>query len=264
VGDIFFQQKCFEHIGRLRDAGVTILYVSHDLASVKNVCDRVLVMKDGGIAFDGSPSEGVNLYFRGLGEALGGRSSANGSARATRSEGHVLSEREISERSVLRRTSSPVPPPALELRGARVYDEEGHDGLGVEMMGPLLFQLFLRAHRPVEVPIVGLHLHDRLGNLVFASGTLQLGEPLPPLVADQELVVSFRIEMRVSPGEYTFDILTGEPAAGDNPNLAVVHDSHESLGPIVVSRPPAMLLPFYGIAQLPITVSHQHRSAPPS
>ena len=254
VGDVFFQQKCFAHIDRLRDAGVTILYVSHDLASVERICDRALVLNDGGVAFEGRPSEAVNFYFRALGDAIAGRRG-----RPEREEalaGGPPSPGEIFEHSVLRDPPPALrPPPALELLAARVCDDDERDALVAPMMGALVFRLLVRAHRRVERPIVGLHLHDRMGNLVFASGTLQLGKTLPALDPGERMVVSFRLELRVSPGEYTFDLLAGEPTGGDDPNVAVVHDSRETLGPLVVSRPPEPLLPFYGIAQLPMTVS---------
>jgi homopolymeric O-antigen transport system ATP-binding protein len=258
VGDIFFQQKCFDHIRRLKSAGVTILYVSHDLASVKSVCDRALVMRDGRIIFDGEPSEAVNLYFRDLGDALGrqpGSMAARPEVVASRDQ---VSIQGFLEHSILRRSRPQFGAPGLQLIAARVCDEDGRDSASVEMMRALVFHLLICAHQTVELPIVGMHLHDRLGNLVFASGTLQLGKRLPQLQTGDHLVVSFRLELRVSPGEYTFDLLTGEPAAGSNPNVGVVHDSHESLGPIVVQQPAKSLLPFYGAAQLPLTVTYEY------
>src|SRR5262249_14489195 len=71
VGDIFFQQKCFNHIRQLQARGVTILYVSHDLTSVQSICDRAILMKEGGAIFIGNPNEAVNRYYNVLGEQIG-------------------------------------------------------------------------------------------------------------------------------------------------------------------------------------------------
>ena len=214
VGDIFFQQKCFDHIRRLKSAGVTILYVSHDLVSVQSICDRAVVMRNGGIVFDGQPNEAVNVYFRDLGDALGTRPGAvvapTDLAAPSRD---LLPIQELVERSILRRSPTKHEAPGLELVATCVCDEKGQDCLSVDMMRALVFHLLVWANRAVQCPIVGIHLHDRLGNLVFATGTLQIGQRLPQLEAGDQLVVSFRLELRVSPGEYTFDLLTGEPAA---------------------------------------------------
>ena len=47
VGDIFFQNKCFKKFDDLREKGVTILFVSHDVASVRQMCSRVLWLDRG-------------------------------------------------------------------------------------------------------------------------------------------------------------------------------------------------------------------------
>lgn len=47
VGDLFFQNKCFRKFEELRDRGVTILFVSHDIGSVRQMCSRVLWIEKG-------------------------------------------------------------------------------------------------------------------------------------------------------------------------------------------------------------------------
>ena len=53
VGDIFFQNKCFKKFDELKRKGVTILFVSHDIGSVRQMCSRVLWLDHGQVrAFD--------------------------------------------------------------------------------------------------------------------------------------------------------------------------------------------------------------------
>lgn len=47
VGDLFFQNKCFHKFEELKEKGVTILFVSHDIASVRQMCSRVLWIERG-------------------------------------------------------------------------------------------------------------------------------------------------------------------------------------------------------------------------
>jgi len=61
VGDIFFQQKCFKYM-REDLANITKLFVTHDLGSLTNLADRVIVMSDGEIIFDGIPHEAIKVY----------------------------------------------------------------------------------------------------------------------------------------------------------------------------------------------------------
>lgn len=62
VGDISFQRKCTEKMKALRNAGVTILVVSHDLHLVERFCDRVLVLDCGRGVCDASAQEGTAFY----------------------------------------------------------------------------------------------------------------------------------------------------------------------------------------------------------
>ncbi|HWQ20185.1 MAG TPA: ABC transporter ATP-binding protein, partial [Methanotrichaceae archaeon] len=49
VGDMEFQQKCFDVFERYKREGVTILFVSHDLGAVRRFCDKALLLKGGQI-----------------------------------------------------------------------------------------------------------------------------------------------------------------------------------------------------------------------
>lgn len=64
VGDAAFQEKCLARIEALRRAGTTIVFISHDLAAVERICDRVILMRHGEVAGTGRPREIVNEYQR--------------------------------------------------------------------------------------------------------------------------------------------------------------------------------------------------------
>jgi hypothetical protein len=64
VGDEAFQRKCFGKIFEFKQRGGTIVYVSHDAASVERLCDRAVLLKDGLVAFDGPTHEAVVAYRR--------------------------------------------------------------------------------------------------------------------------------------------------------------------------------------------------------
>jgi len=63
VGDAEFQQKCFDHIEKLRQERVTIVLVTHDLESVKRFCDRAVLLEHGSIVTQGAPQAAVDEYL---------------------------------------------------------------------------------------------------------------------------------------------------------------------------------------------------------
>ena len=62
VGDEAFQRKCFGKIFDFKQRGGTIVFVSHDAASVERLCDRAILLKDGAVQFDGPTHEAVVAY----------------------------------------------------------------------------------------------------------------------------------------------------------------------------------------------------------
>ncbi len=63
VGDLAFQQKCYQRILDLKSRGTTIIFISHNLEAVQRLCDRVLLMDRGTLLREGAPSD-VILYYR--------------------------------------------------------------------------------------------------------------------------------------------------------------------------------------------------------
>lgn len=70
VGDAAFQEKCLNRITELRDAGKTIVFISHDLAAVERICTRVILLRRGEIVAVGSPASIIAEYQRLPGIAL--------------------------------------------------------------------------------------------------------------------------------------------------------------------------------------------------
>lgn len=59
VGDRPFKKKCVQKMQEIRQQGTTIFYVSHATASVRAMCDRVLVLESGHLNFDGEVEAGI-------------------------------------------------------------------------------------------------------------------------------------------------------------------------------------------------------------
>ena len=62
VGDLSFQRKCMQHAKRLQDSGATILFVSHNMFTIKSMCKRAIYLSGGQVFLDGSVEEAINLY----------------------------------------------------------------------------------------------------------------------------------------------------------------------------------------------------------
>jgi len=62
VGDLHFRNRCLGRMRDLRDEGRTVLFVSHDLTSVRQLCTRAILLTAGRISMDGTPDEVTRAY----------------------------------------------------------------------------------------------------------------------------------------------------------------------------------------------------------
>lgn len=64
VGDVAFQNKCIDKMNEVsKQEGRTILYVSHNMNTVRKLCERVIVLDHGKVVFDGPTEQGIKVYL---------------------------------------------------------------------------------------------------------------------------------------------------------------------------------------------------------
>ena len=64
VGDQHFQEKCFKKMRELREQGKTMVFVTHSMESVRNLCDRAIWLYDGQVRMDGNTQEVIDEYLK--------------------------------------------------------------------------------------------------------------------------------------------------------------------------------------------------------
>ncbi|MCH8271447.1 MAG: ABC transporter ATP-binding protein [Planctomycetes bacterium] len=255
VGDVFFQQRCAARIRELLARGTTLVLVTHDMAAVQNLCDTVLLLRRGRPAFLGEPEEAVSRYLSGRNGApcVQPHISPAGTQPCTHID-EIIAHDVIGDRGRHRHGHG-----GLRILAARVTSSAGRDTLAFAVGHSALITVVIEAMRPVAQPRAGIRIFDRLGNHVFGAGTAQVGPPLPPLKTGQRAIVRFEITLDLRPGPYTFGLGASEPPAktDTDPNGALFHDSIDLLGPIQVRPPDDHRLAFFGLARLPMRVSHR-------
>ena len=64
VGDQHFQEKCFNKMRELKKEGKTMVFVTHSIDSVRNLCDRAVWLYEGKVKMDGNTDEVINEYLK--------------------------------------------------------------------------------------------------------------------------------------------------------------------------------------------------------
>ncbi|CAM3442903.1 ABC transporter ATP-binding protein [Halomonas lysinitropha] len=181
VGDGYFQQKCMKRIRQFKEAGGSILFVSHDLNAVKMLCDRAMVLESGRLTYDGDADDAVNYYNRIMARQA---EEEEGRHRARQQGVYGSGEAEI-------------------LRGEALGERSGAPVLGSGET--LKVSLDLLAHQALDDLTLGLMIRDRYGQDIFGVNTHQLGQPLR-LAAGEQRRVSLEIVADIAPGKYTLTL----------------------------------------------------------
>jgi lipopolysaccharide transport system ATP-binding protein len=188
VGDAIFANRCIKRFEQLKQLGVTVLFVSHDLGLVKRLSDRALLMLNGRVAAIGRPSEVVNKYV-----------------------GLVLEKADDNNRSS-------VPPLGSHRHGdgaSRVLsvdllDEKG-SARSVEPGAPVTVRVVARAERDLQDPVVGVLIRNRLGIDVFGTNTRIEGVDLGSMNAGEKFEVDFSFDCLLTRQDYTITVATQYP-----------------------------------------------------
>jgi ABC-type polysaccharide/polyol phosphate transport system ATPase subunit len=180
VGDATFQAKCLQRIGELKNEGVTIVFISHDLAAVERLCDRVLLMKSGQIAASGPAREVIDKYQSAAELSKGSKSSAT-----------------------LAGTN------AAEILALSFCDEEGQTRPVFKTGEPLMARIEFEAHAPVNDAVFDIFFHSPGGESRCEFTTEVSGERLS-LSPGRGAIEFFCPELGLLPGIYYTDVAVKE------------------------------------------------------
>jgi len=239
VGDFFFQQKCFRYIRELCDKGVTLLFVSHDMGTVRNLCQRAIYLRSGEMVFAGDTHAATQLYFAEAPSSFSAESEiATGPGSLARSAG--LPSAAFWQRPA----GDPRPLLALELLGG--------DGLPVDhvrMGGRLRARVYFRTDEK-QAGHISIVFKNRYDQVVSTLGSLGAG--LGPLTSGDAPFAAFQldIDMMLEAGLYSVMVAFSRPT-GANKGERV--DDTGWIGPFRVDwdyeRETA---PFLGMCGLPV------------
>jgi len=256
VGDIFFQQKCYSIIRSKIDEGVTSIFVSHDLEAIRNLCTRGMLLSAGKVVYDGLTEEATSLYLAHPSRKISTSNEDTTAHYPTSSR--ICSElvTEIERCSILTEQTLHHGVGRARIVAATVADIHGNINMSIPMLSPVHIQVAVEALRPIVELSCGIHLYDRIGNLIFATSTKQLGVSLPSLQSREMVTVRLCLTLNIQPGEYTFSLgVEGSP--GDGSGSRSLQDRCENLGPLTVLAGDADTPPFYGIVQLPCKIDFE-------
>ena len=139
VGDANFQAKCINRVTELKEAGKTIVFVSHNLSAVESLCDRALLLDHGQVVNSGPPKKVIAEYEQ-LRLALPPTETTNGS--------HGSSD-----------------PTAATINSVSFLDTAGQKTMTFSTGNPFRMTVEYMVHRNLEDVILDVYFYSVFGNL---------------------------------------------------------------------------------------------------
>lgn len=187
VGDASFQQRCMRKIHEFKVRGKTIFFVSHDAGAIVSLCDQALLLDHGKLIMQSTPEAVIQRYTA------------------------ILYEREHHSIPDSQQVFIPKHAGSFQLKvpnidhrfgngkatiqGIELTDRTGTQTSVLDHESHLLVRLIIRFDAPVEFPLVGITLRDRLGVDISATNTDILGRQLPSAQAGQVYQCTFDLTL---------------------------------------------------------------------
>lgn len=210
VGDAAFQRKCVRRIEDLVETGVVLLFVSHDLETVKKICSKAIYLNGGEVALSGTAKEVCIAYERDL---FGSTQQKENITSA-----HTKSTDE----------ATGVFDPELANGCEKVYGSGGGEILDIDIKtldGKRVNLIptgttFLVSYRvkfldAVAEPVFGMMIADRQGVCVFGTNTSGMSASARGYRAGDEVRVEFQLQNNLGPGIYYLTCGVHAPGGGD-------------------------------------------------
>ena len=93
VGDLAFQERCLQRVAEAGAAGMTVLFVSHDMAMIQRLCNRVIWLNAGRVVQDGDPASVVEQYEQSAWTLTDGSAKRGSKGSHVNEHGEILSVR---------------------------------------------------------------------------------------------------------------------------------------------------------------------------
>ncbi|ROR03144.1 ABC transporter ATP-binding protein [Desulfosoma caldarium] len=187
VGDAAFQHKSFNRIRQFRDAGTTLLFVSHDPGAVKTLCNRALLIDNGLIIKDDTPEATLDYY----------------NAIIVKHEEHqkIMQTETQRGRKSTRSGNTHVSISSVEML------QDGLPTRAVQSGEAVTIRIQCVSRVLVDDLTVGILIRDRLGNDIFGTNTWHHGIEMKGLEPGRMVCVDFYFpRLQLGTGSYSLTV----------------------------------------------------------
>jgi lipopolysaccharide transport system ATP-binding protein len=216
VGDEPFQRKCFARMETLREKGATVLFVSHDMTPVLNLCDRAILLHKGRLVLDDSPKRVASVYQRFnhapadraealLAELCAEKKVAAPVPASAPADGLESPHPEHFDPSLSPESTQVYDSLGAKISDLRLVDEEGSRVNHLQRRGFYTYRYRVDFSREVKGVNFAMLIKSLMGVELGGARTLPAYKPLESVPAGSRYEVSFRFQCLLTQGCYAMN-----------------------------------------------------------
>jgi ABC-type polysaccharide/polyol phosphate transport system ATPase subunit len=225
VGDIGFQQKCVARLRQLRDAGLTMLFVSHSPDAVRSICQKGLFLMNGQTAYYGPAERATDLYLSHI------RESTNEEALKGGDLGAPI-EKTTQVPGQLRYGTGHV-----QIDSVEVFNRAGEPCRAFALGEEITIRATIVSHIDAKDLSVSFLVRDMTGIDMMGTATFDERIAGPTLKPGERASVSFSFENRLRAGNYGVCLAVTRVSRRDYSDVVLFDQVDGCAGFVVVPDP---------------------------
>jgi lipopolysaccharide transport system ATP-binding protein len=215
VGDMYFQTKCMAKIAELRKRGTSILFVSHNIDTVKAICSRAILLDYGRVLADGHPDPVTDKYIALMMGQRDHQAASSATLVPPDLSSHPGEQRSLVQPPFEKRIGERFGNSKARYIECRIFQNERETDV-VRHGSPCEVRALLYYHAAVpDLGEVGMVVRSLDGVDLFAANSFLLREVYPPQTQGALVEIVFRFDVILSPGVYSIALGYRAPVQGE-------------------------------------------------
>lgn len=227
VGDVYFQQKCYERIQDFVAQGTTLFFVSHGMGTILQLCSKALYLKEGSIVYFGEPKTAVDLYQADMLAKLEAVHQYASERNLNINLGNEVTLGPAPEFTEITGRAGSITTDDAYCSDIKVFNSLGVETDSVTDSEEMSIQITYRIRRNLSDPHIGFKIRNRTGTVLYESNSFCLKHKLGYGKAGTDLVARFTFQASLMADEYSLTIGLSNIGYGDGlfkETISYLHD----------------------------------------
>jgi lipopolysaccharide transport system ATP-binding protein len=183
VGDAHFSAKCTKALKERKEQNMSIIYVSHDLNSLKLLCDKVILLKEGSIVKEGVPSE-VTDYYMALISDLD-----NADIKQTKKFDEVTSTESGTKEATF--------------KDIKLFNSKNIESKVLNVGENVELHFYVKVNAVIKSLVLGCGIKDKFGQMMFGTNTFRKDQVIESPKVGKTYHFRVLFPMNLAPGSYS-------------------------------------------------------------